>query len=478
MLDQVFSRIVVLDVIVDPSMVTDALIEIYQKKYDLFKITKKLVLPRNTILGRRIMDREGGLDQAMFFAPFFPPHLSLPCNPGEHVWALFSEGDNYRQDIGYWFCRITEILTTDDLNHTHPPRSYEPSYSNPDLEDKFEFNNGIPAYDNGVRRMLPGSKFIKNGNNAYRDLVSKENNEYVFSFTSGISSGGILGNPIQFNASNLKVPTSVPRYKKRPGDIVLEGSNNTLISLGTDRKGPVANFTPISILVKNNSAHLQNENKGNINIPSLPTNDLPYGSIDIVAGRGKTLETGGYPVVNELGYTELNKSPKFYQKSEGDPDPINDSSRIRISEKTNVDSVFNLEGFNGQFSFENSANGDPAIVIKTDKLRLIARKDVEILVSNNDSGVSGSYAAIVIKTNGDIIFKPSSMGFIKLGGDDATRAILCTSGAAVTDSGIVSGLPIISTMGGQIGGATPGPESNSPALAPANGTFASKVLVK
>jgi dTDP-glucose 4,6-dehydratase len=55
---------------------------------------------------------------------------------------------------------------TYDLNHTHPPRSYEPSYSNPDLEDKFEFNNGIPAYDKGVRRILPGSNFIKNGSNS------------------------------------------------------------------------------------------------------------------------------------------------------------------------------------------------------------------------------------------------------------------------------------------------------------------------
>ena len=466
MIDQAFSRIVVLDVIVDPSMVTDALIEIYQKKYDLFKINKKLVLPRNTILGRRILDREGGLDQAMFFAPFFPPHLSLPCNPGEHVWALVSEGDNYRQDIGYWFCRITEILTTDDLNHTHPPRSYEPSYSNPDLEDKFEFNNGIPAYDKGVRRILPGSNFIKNGSNAYRDLVSKENNVYVFSFISGISSGGILGNSQQFNASNLKVPASVPRYKKRPGDIVLEGSNNTLISLGTDRKGPVANFTPVSIFLKNNSVNLQNENKGNINIPSLPTSDFPYGTIDIVAGRGKTPETGGLPVINELGYTELNKSPKVYQKSEGDPDPINDSSRIRISEKTNIDSIFNLESFNGQFSFENSADGDPAIVIKTDKLRLIARKDVEILVNNNDSGVPGSYAAVVIKTNGDIIFKPSDTGYIKLGGDTADKAVLCTDIPAIQNNGSVISQPIRTTANSSVGVGVAG-----------QGMFASKILV-
>ena len=60
----------------------------------------------------------------------------------------------------------------------------------------------------------------------------------------------------------------VPRFSKRSPDFVLQGSNNTLISLGTDRSS--AEGTSISDSDKNEFS----------------------GTIDIVAGRGVTDSAG------------------------------------------------------------------------------------------------------------------------------------------------------------------------------------------
>ena len=152
--------------------------------------------------------------------------------------------------------------------------------------------------------------------------------------------------------------------------------------------------------------------------------------------------------------------------NEGDPDLINDASRIKISHKTKTDTSFNLTNFNAQFSISDSENGDPSIVIKSDKIRLIARQDVEILVTNGDNSNSDSYAAIVVKTDGNIVFKPSSTGYIKLGGDEANKAILCTDIPATPLNGTVKASPIFTTGNSVIGTSAVG-----------QGTFASKILV-
>jgi uncharacterized protein YjlB len=73
-------------------------------------------------------------------------------------------------------------------------------------------------------------------------------------------------------------------------------------------------------------------------------------------------------------------------------------------------------------------------------------------------------AYIELKTNGDICIVPADQGVIRLGGEDADKAMLGMTGADA--AGIVTGVPIISTMGGVIGsGGAPG-------------SFASKIMVK
>ena len=450
-----FSRIIVQDVIVDPATLDSAKLTYYSERFGLQNIPENSLAPRNSIIGRRILDGTGiNSEFSMLFLPFFPAHLSLPCKPGEHVWALIAENDVVDAAFGYWFCKITELVHVDDLNHTHAPRTHEISFfprkiDQDKLQPIYSFDNFINVVDNeGNRSKLAGSNFISGDDNAYKVLINSDAD--------------------QGNVSRLIPRMAVPRHKKRPGDLTLEGSHNTLIALGTDRNGPVADFSNIikNSIGQNVAAYIAS--------PVLPAQDLPFGSIDIVAGRGQKPSTAGLSVTLPTGSVNINdpwveqvKVPYLSNfPNEGDPDLINDASRIKISHKTRTDTSFNLKDFNAQFSITDSEDGDPSIVIKTDKIRLIARQDVEILVTNGDDLNSGSYAAIVVKTDGNIIFKPSSTGYIKLGGDDANKAILCTDLPATPLDGTVKASPIFTTGNSVIGTSAAG-----------QGTFASKILV-
>ena len=117
----------------------------------------------------------------------------------------------------------------------------------------------------------------------------------------------------------------VPRFTKRCSDLVLQGSNNALISLGEDRTGD-AYVNDKAVTGK--------------------------GTIDIVAGRGQegsNANTSPPVFPNTRGYSEVNKSPDITDPkakellSEGDPNFETDSSRIYVSMKTDGDANFNLE---------------------------------------------------------------------------------------------------------------------------------------
>jgi len=286
---------------------------------------------------------------------------------------------------------------------------------------------------------------------------------------------------------------SVPRFKKRPGDLALEGSNNSLIVLGTDRASTAANFS-----IGENGAR-----------QFFPSHDFieDAGSIDLVAGRGQTNLTAGLEVATttinnatvdvpgNVLKKELGKAEDQVSKFEGDFDLYNDRSRIQISQRTLPDLKFGISDYNiEEFEIEDSDDGDAAIVIKTDKIRLIARSDIQILVTgfaeaNNTKGrkikvengnsddadldKSENFSSIVIRSNGDIIIKPAEKGMIKLGDDTADRALLCTDTPAtlieLPSQTTVSAAtaPLSNTMGGRFGGTG----------IPTQGTWASKVLV-
>lgn len=380
----IFHRYVVIDVVPSVETLFNGNDEEFKKKREYWASLKVAdldfarVLPRNTIIGKRINDgNASSIENPIFLFPFFSSHLALPCKPGEHVWVMFETLRG--QSLGYWFCKIAEISHVDDVNHTHPPRAFESSFF-PGTKDKAN-NNAGPDYSFRLGRS------IKTEDGTFTSIDSSMVNESDEKFYENLL--------IKSESSQIITYEAVPRFKKRPGDIALEGSNNTLIVLGTDRTGPYADTSQIS------------PETGKILKKLLVDQDGNAGCIDIVAGRGQTPSTSGVvveaksidgsPLIKELGKSELEVLP-----NEGDPDWVNDKSRVLVSQRTKVDANLKLTQINQGFEIKDQENGDAAVILKSDKLRVIGRKDVQILVKD-DAG--SDVTTIVAKSTGDITLK-------------------------------------------------------------------------
>lgn len=124
------------------------------------------------------------------------------------------------------------------------------------------------------------------------------------------------------------VQESVPSFVKRVGDYVVQGSNNAIIILGTDRakKGPAG--------LSDGYGHLGSSGKG-----------IGSGAVHIIVGRADP---------------------------DGNPDLEKDSAYMYLSMKSDPDKNLGLENVEG--SVEKSS----VAVIKADAVRLVVRKDLKI----------------------------------------------------------------------------------------------------
>jgi hypothetical protein len=220
----------------------------------------------------------------------------------------------------------------------------------------------------------------------------------------------------------------VPRISKRVGDFVIQGSNNSMIVLGTSRgwKKEDTDFTE-----------------------TLVTRNMPQvsaGSVDIVAGRSRFFgDTAGRtsPALysNSRGFVEVLKDParrdQEQNPAEGDPDFFNDASRIYVSMKSQVDYDFSLESSLPTSFFRDSTKEttflpSPSVAVKSDEIRLIARKD-------DANGINGS---VKIVKEGD-------------SSNDAASILLLPDGTIQ-----MSALRFVIGRGEEDGGAADGPEGD------------------
>ncbi len=393
-----FYRYVVLETIFDPTIVDDNKASYWEHTLGVSNSHLAKQLPRNTIIAQRIMDGRSTAEPPMFLFPFFPPTLSMPCQPGEHVWVMFESVGNKQTDLGYWMCRIVSSGYVEDVNHTHAPRERDPAS-----------NQGTKSMFDGKGQTSPD---FRNGN---ADVDAQTGERYTLAETATISGTDEKAYEkllTETDGGKLAHVEAVPRYRKRPGELVLEGTNNTLIALGRDRTGSVAKFKSDTVQGKT--------------VDALPDDDVPIekdgaGSIDIVAGRGQTAKTSGKVVKNSLGFTELDKLSKNITAAEGDPDMLTDRSRVLLSQKTHVDKNFGISDYNSGLkggSVNGNSAGESSVAIKSDKIRLIARGDVQLLVTSygatddaglpKDNGSTSKWATVIVKDDGDVYVQPAA----------------------------------------------------------------------
>jgi hypothetical protein len=387
-------------------------------------------MPRNSVIGRVISDRDGWGGKSEIFYPFFP-HISFPVKPGEQIWVIYDTLSRGKSRKGFWLTRIASDNYVDDLNYTQKNREslYLDAVTSTDSalanqEESFSFTEEEAfVFPSGGGLTISSNDM--SGADAYGDIVAYSNT-YADQF---------VGEP-------------VPRFSKRVGDLVLQGSNNTSIVLGMDRVGE-ADTPP-------GTEETIGESMEGV---------TGFGTIDIVAGRGQDAATAAVDnsdlgaVTNTREWDEINKFPSVTDEesnaAEGDPDFENDLSRIYVSMNTDADTNFEIE-----IDGDEASGEGPAIVLKSNQVRMIARDDLKIVVGE---------AAVIIRSDGDIVFIPGADGVIKLGGEDADLALL-TSGNAATAGGdgvgTVVAAPIGTTMGGLVG------------VEGSLGSFATKILVK
>jgi len=176
------------------------------------------IMTKNSLIAYIIDDAESvNLKPPVICYPFFP-HLSLPIKPGEHVWLLKEEF--FGRDVYYWLSRKTGIKQTDDPNYTYAERfaliDEKLNKNNPknknentnlfeeDVADELE-DTLIIAYDNHVQSNLPAD--VNN------NIIVSDSFAYRQEFTS----------------------EPVPPIRRKCGDALLMGSNNTIVHLTTEK---------------------------------------------------------------------------------------------------------------------------------------------------------------------------------------------------------------------------------------------------
>ena len=358
--------------------------------------------PRNSCIVRIVSDGADKGRPPIIAFPFFPPHLCFPAKPGEQVWVV-GETPSIG-DLAHWMCRVPEPVVVDDLNYTHGDRkltSVSGLSTSEKLESSEEDNeNKIPGFSNGpgtsedqaTLRPIPGNNEetpFADQDNSYDVLVSES--ESYKNFT----------------------PEQVPRLTKRPGDMVIQGSNNTAIILGEDRGW---NYESDPSSSENSNAIDGYEDLSGFK-----------GTIDIVVGRGRFFgeelpsETtkdsmGDDPentqprlIANErkdgTSYVEIDKNTAANNIAdhppEGDPDLVRDCSRVYVSMKTSGDKNFGISNESVSDSMSTGidtaiedVDDSPYVVMKSDEVRIIATK-------NEDEDVNGTIRIVKQGTKDD-----------------------------------------------------------------------------
>ena len=320
--------------------------------------------PFNSIIGRVLAGND--VREEIIAYPMMQGHMMLPIKAGEHVWAMFHNGRFY------WLCRKNFDQQVDDVNLSWGGR-YKASTN--------------------VKRTSEQSDDASN--NKASSIPSNQNPRINRIFPSVAVDPGEIDMQTFWSDRSKGLYEAVPRYKKRPGDLVLQGSNNTLICLGTGgghKKEDELTLETQSI------SEIRPESENNVNL----------GTIDIVTGRGRYLpanptvggstaadppeRTACSTIVSEFGYTETDKNLEINNLdstnknlAEGDPDFGFDASRIYISSNSEIDLDFTLiqnyppipavqtEGDIGVVPETSTGSG---IALKSDNIRLIARQHV------------------------------------------------------------------------------------------------------
>lgn len=311
--------------------------------------------PRNSLIVRIV---SGGADKRgtspVLCYPIFPSHVSLPVKSGEQVFIMY-ENPTAEGSLPYWLWRTPESRWVEDPNYTHADRKFDRTASVKTSEKSSSTTPTSPGFPNGGGT---STSYTLKGEKDYETILQEDPAYQDFT------------------------PEPVPRFTKRPGDLVLQGSNDALFVMGEDRQGSAKRGGPA---------------------PGTAC-------IDMVVGRAKMPTV----VRNARGTDESEKNPKGGRSAEkteeGDPDLISDKARIAIFQSSNCDETFNLAESTPTAVEEPIPSVEDAsfAVVKADEVRVVARDGGSLRLIKESAGVNACSVILLpegtVQVDGEIIF--------------------------------------------------------------------------
>jgi hypothetical protein len=326
--------------------------------------SKRIIdMPRNTILAAPVglTHSVKDLNEKIICYPFFSSHFCLPVKEGEFVWVFaeadFEDEDNLGAGPFYWMSRVHGSLLSEDVSFTHFERAWEQSnlrFSDDDKKNNAEVKDMMKAY----KPKFMGTIFADHLSDAAMTSIKHQ-------------------------------IEPVPRYTKNSGDLVLQGSHNTTLSLGTS----IDTFETSSIDPPTKTQYQVNLGAKIPPRPSYNPSTPNAGAIDIVVGRSNNLldlleaekdlnvawPLSGEPrtVENALGMFEVKKNPsfidvkgedpenpishaRFFNMQEGDPDINTDASRIYMFRDDDPDELLRISDLMANSLYEGEDPGEKA----------------------------------------------------------------------------------------------------------------------
>ena len=173
----------------------------------------------------------------------------------------------------------------------------------------------------------------------------------------------------------------VPNFTKRPGDETIQPKidNNTIIVFGRDRD-------PFQ---KNKDGKKEKAGKDPLTVETVSgySQHMGAGAIDIIVGRGAPFPVpgvGDYP--NDLPPLYLTRRDERLKKidltSGTHPGYIMDAARIYISQMTDIDKYFKIDEPRVG-DLRTDLTPASAIMIKSDRIRMHARRDIKIVAGGD-----------------------------------------------------------------------------------------------
>jgi len=346
------------------------------------------IMTKNSLIAYIIDDSEAlkGKPPVICY-PFFP-HLSLPIKPGEHVWLLKDEF--FGRITYYWLSRKTGIKQTDDPNYTHAERFRL-------IESKLNENNANVSNQ-------PGSLF-----NQIDDLdksaYTSFDNPVAINLPFGINNNVILNDSFAYRQEFTAEP--VPPVRRKCGDSLLQGSNNAMLHLTTEK------FQP-STLNKQAFTGQQTEPRLNGRYPLSPAIDLcvgrkkeeleqlkntsgldgSNGSVKITKGvRGEKYSDFESFEIDKLGNL-LDQNSTFDTTLATDVNATNCGARLYLSNNCAID-----ETFGSSFDILDTLGGS-SLATYADHNRIIA--DNSLRLSNR---IGQSF--LNMDSGGNVVIKSS-----------------------------------------------------------------------